>query len=287
MKKVFALVAMLAAITVVAAACTGSTGEQGPTGPEGPAGEPARPGGLPEGVQQLSPVIPTMGEHWANPADMPLGPIYGVLNNQVVFVEYMYSEDDLEEVTITTPEGEETFKELAELKVGAPVDHMDVAFHPQGHEGFEVPHWDVHAYFVSHEEHLAYAPGTAGPLLLTGPSLVSAPPEDAIQLTPVIPAMGEHWANPADMPLGPIYGVFQEQLVFVEYMFNQDMLEEVTITTPEGDETFKELAGLSIGAPVDHMDVSFNPQGHEGFEVTHWDIHAYSVSHEEHMAFAP
>lgn len=34
----------------------------------------------PEGVVQISPCVPTMGEHWANPANLPMGPIYTVHN---------------------------------------------------------------------------------------------------------------------------------------------------------------------------------------------------------------
>lgn len=287
MKKTFALIAVLAAIMMVAAACTGGQGDTGPQGDQGTAGESARPGGIPEGAQQLSGIVPGMGEHWGNPADMPLGPIYGVMNNQVVFAEYMFTEAMLEEVSISTPEGEATFKELTELMVGAPVDHIDVTFTPGGHDGFEESHWDVHAYLVSHEEHLAYAPGVAGPYLVTGPSLLSAVPEVAVQLTPVIPGMGEHWADMEDMPLGPIYGVFQNDIVYMEYMYTQDMLEEQTASTPEGDMLFSELADLAVNLYVDHMDVSFNPEGHEGFEAPHWDIHAYSVTHDTHMAFAP
>lgn len=50
--------------------------------------------GLPQGVIQLAPCAPTMGEHWANPDDMPLGPIYGVMNDEVVFVELMSAQAD-------------------------------------------------------------------------------------------------------------------------------------------------------------------------------------------------
>ena len=31
---------------------------------------------LPDSVVKISPVVPEMGEHWANPKDLPLGPIY-------------------------------------------------------------------------------------------------------------------------------------------------------------------------------------------------------------------
>lgn len=161
MKKVLTLAAMVVAILVLASACTGDQGppgEQGSAGGEGPPGEATRPAGLPDGVQQLTPTIPGMGEHWANPENMPLGPIHGVYQGQLVFREYMYTQDMLEERTVVTPEGEVTFKELVNLSVGAPVDHMDISFEPEGHEGFAEAHWDIHAYSVPHEEHLAYTP---------------------------------------------------------------------------------------------------------------------------------
>ncbi|MBV8722096.1 MAG: hypothetical protein JO277_08100, partial [Candidatus Eremiobacteraeota bacterium] len=29
------------------------------------------------------------------------------------------------------------------------IDHVDFAFEPHGHEGLPVPHYDIHAYYVS------------------------------------------------------------------------------------------------------------------------------------------
>src|SRR4028118_1664330 len=49
---------------------------------------------VPEGVIQLSPVVPAMGEHWANPADMPLGPIYCVHEGKIVCLEFMIAQED-------------------------------------------------------------------------------------------------------------------------------------------------------------------------------------------------
>ncbi len=112
-------------------------------------------------------------------------------------------------------------------------------------------------------------------------------PSGTVQLTPAIPGMGEHWANPEDMPLGPIYLVYQEEVIGIEYMYSQDMLGEVSIPTPEGVETFYELANLGVNHRLDHFDVGFMPHGHEGFDGPHWDIHAYYVSHAEHLAIPP
>ena len=112
-------------------------------------------------------------------------------------------------------------------------------------------------------------------------------PSGTVQLTPAIPGMGEHWANDADMPLGPIYLVYQGEVIGIEFMYSQDMLGEVTIPTPEGEEIFHELANLAVNHRVDHFDVAFLDHGHEGFEAAHWDIHAYYVSHAEHLAIPP
>lgn len=115
---------------------------------------------LPPEYQQLTPVIPGMGSHWANLADMPLGPILLLTeDSKILGVEYMYSEDMLEDVTIQTPEGPEYFKALSGLKISLPelgiektVVYADVGFMGHGHEGFDVPHWDLHFYFVSQDE---------------------------------------------------------------------------------------------------------------------------------------
>ena len=113
---------------------------------------------LPEGAQQLSDIIPTMGEHWADPADLPLGPIYLVHDGEVVGMEYMWSEEMLQPVSIPTPEGMEEFFALQPLDVSGMVDHFDVALMPHGHDGFEVPHWDIHVYFISLEEQAEIVP---------------------------------------------------------------------------------------------------------------------------------
>ncbi len=128
---------------------------------------------------------------------------------------------------------------------------------------------------------LIYSGGSA---LLFASDSVEDLPSGTVQLTPTVPGMGEHWANPEDMPLGPIYLVYQGEVIGIEYMYSEDMLSEVSIPTPEGDEIFEELANLGVDHQVDHIDVGFMSDGHEGFEGPHWDIHAYYVAHAEHMS---
>jgi hypothetical protein len=109
---------------------------------------------LPEGTVKISEVIPTMGEHWANPENLPLGPIYMVHDGQILGMEYMFTRDMMSEVAL--PEG--TILQMPNLSIQEKADHFDVEWLPQGHEGFEVPHWDVHVYFVTHADHMALLP---------------------------------------------------------------------------------------------------------------------------------
>lgn len=106
--------------------------------------------GLPEGVIQISACVPGMGEHWADPANLPLGPIYGVMGDEVVFVEIMPSQQAF-------ADGESWTEMLVPL-AGHSIDHVDIEFIPNGHEGYLVPHYDIHAYFVGHDAHMAYCP---------------------------------------------------------------------------------------------------------------------------------
>lgn len=115
-----------------------------------PPAEHAKALGLPEGTVQVSPCVPGMGEHWTKPQDLPFGPIYGVMGEKVTFVEIMVSQADL-------AAGKSWTEVLRPLK-GHAIDHVDIEFLPKGHEGYEVPHYDIHAYFAPHPEHLRYCP---------------------------------------------------------------------------------------------------------------------------------
>lgn len=101
-------------------------------------------------------------------------------------------------------------------------------------------------------------------------------PNGTIQLDPnVVPAMGEHWANPKQMPNGPIYGVYNGKLVFLEYMFAQnDFVKGVNHTNLDG------MKGLPSPSVV-QSDVEFQPHGHPGFDIPHYDLHHYFISDEE------
>src|SRR5262245_50848272 len=44
---------------------------------------------LPPGTVKVSPPVPGMGEHWAKPQDLPLGPIDCVMDGRVICAEFM------------------------------------------------------------------------------------------------------------------------------------------------------------------------------------------------------
>ena len=98
---------------------------------------------LPKGTVKVSGVVPGMGEHWANPKDLPLGPIYCVYKDKVVCLEFMISQADFA--------AGKSWPELSGLKNLPPINHVNIGFEPKGHEGYEIPHYDMHIYFASPE----------------------------------------------------------------------------------------------------------------------------------------
>ncbi len=99
---------------------------------------------VPEGTIQLSGVVPAMGEHWGKAADMPVGPIYCVHQGRIVCLEFMLSQEDFA--------AGKSWPVLTGMEGLPPVIHTSIAFEPEGHEGYEIPHYDIHMYFLSPEE---------------------------------------------------------------------------------------------------------------------------------------
>ncbi|HEY8313115.1 MAG TPA: hypothetical protein VIG51_02985 [Candidatus Baltobacteraceae bacterium] len=104
-------------------------------------------------------------------------------------------------------------------------------------------------------------------------------PKGALLVSPCIAGMGSHWANPKNLPFGPIYGEYQGKPVFSEIMIDQKAFAKGT----NWREQLQPLAGYKI----DHVDIEFNPYGHAGYPIPHYDIHAYYVSHAVHTKFCP
>ena len=98
------------------------------------------PAGIPADAVLVSPCVATMGEHWVNIKNSPTGPIYGVWHDKPVFTEIM----------VTVKQLEEGFS-WANIRAlpGYTIDHVDFKYEPNGHPGLAVPHYDLHAYYVS------------------------------------------------------------------------------------------------------------------------------------------
>lgn len=137
----FALIASLGTTIAIAAPPNGA--------PQLPPQPKVRPAGIPNDAVMVSPCIQTMGEHWANPKNLPLGPIYGTWQGRPVFSEIMVSKDQLQKGF--------SYANLRALP-GYRIDHVDFEYEPNGHEGFPVPHYDVHAYYISAAEQAKICP---------------------------------------------------------------------------------------------------------------------------------
>lgn len=96
-------------------------------------------------------------------------------------------------------------------------------------------------------------------------------PQNAVRLSPCVQTMGEHWAALKNMPLGPIYGVYQGKPVFTEIMVSQKQLDHGF--------SYDNIRALP-GYHIDHVNFEFEPHGHPGFTVPHYDVHAYYVAPE-------
>jgi uncharacterized protein YjiS (DUF1127 family) len=98
--------------------------------------------GMREHWARVSPPVPGMGEHWAKPEDLPLGPIYCVMDGKVIGAEFMVAQEDLL-----------MGRSFERLRLGMkgklpPVDHLELNYMPYGHEGYETPHYDLRMYFI-------------------------------------------------------------------------------------------------------------------------------------------
>ncbi|MFZ0030418.1 MAG: hypothetical protein WAK84_00915 [Candidatus Cybelea sp.] len=136
MIRIVAVVAFFALALSAGAACRAAEPAQ-PALPPQPATHPT---GIPADAVLVSPCIATMGEHWVNLKDAPLGPIYGVWQGKPVFTEIMVSVEKLKQGF--------SYANIHALP-GYAIDHIDFKYEPQGHAGFPVPHYDVHAYYVT------------------------------------------------------------------------------------------------------------------------------------------
>lgn len=107
---------------------------------------PAQVLGLPRGVSRLTGVLPTIGERWGDPATMPFGPTYLVYGERVIGWEIHVSRAELD--------AGRSWPTFVLARTGN-VDHAELHFQPNGHDGFAVPHYDLHAYTITVDQQRA------------------------------------------------------------------------------------------------------------------------------------
>ena len=112
------------------------------------------PKGLPSMVGPVGGCIPTMGYHYVNSKKWPLGPIYGYYNGKPTFTEIMPSKKAFEAGI--------NLDEVLKPLPGYRIDHVDIWFEKNGHPGYATPHYDIHAWYVTHAAHMAYCKNTSG-----------------------------------------------------------------------------------------------------------------------------
>ena len=115
---------------------------------------PKHPAGLPSDVAPMLGCVPTMGYHYVNPKNWPFGPIYGWYNGKPTFTEIMVAQKSFEN-------GLSWSNELKPLP-GYSIDHVDIWFEPHGHPGYEVPHYDIHAWYIPASQYMYFCNNTSG-----------------------------------------------------------------------------------------------------------------------------
>lgn len=153
MFKRFAIFVFAMAVSASAAVAAPTTQQMPPLPPQ----PKVRPAGIPAGFVMVSPCVQGMGEHWANMQTgmLPggaMGPIYGTYDGKAIFSEVM--------VPVSTFQKGFNYRNLAALP-GYTINHVDLEYHPKGHEGMPIPHYDVHAYYVAHASHMKMCPNGA------------------------------------------------------------------------------------------------------------------------------
>lgn len=112
------------------------------------------------------------GSLYAKPSNIPDGPVYMVYNGKVIGIEFMLDKDDFLQG--------KSYQFLSALNVQ--VNHVNIGFLSQGHEGYPIPHYHVDLYTVGKEEELAIKCPTTSAQITLPPASSSALP--TAQLSP-------------------------------------------------------------------------------------------------------
>ena len=93
-------------------------------------------------------------------------------------------------------------------------------------------------------------------------------PTDATQISKCAIGRGAQYALPKDIPLGPVYNVYQGKVIGIEYMVGKDDL----LTK---NQSFLNLA--LANQKYDHVNIGLLSQGHSGFPSPHYHVDVMMV----------
>jgi hypothetical protein len=141
---------LFAYILAIAVALGGISVASAATDPQPPAHVPGMPS-----VIRVSGCIPTMGYHYADPKTLPFGPIYGWYNGKWTFTEIMLNAQQLGTM-------HQSFDGVLKPLPGYAINHVDFWFEKNGHPGYWAPHYDIHAFYVEHSDHMFWCGNKAG-----------------------------------------------------------------------------------------------------------------------------
>jgi len=97
-------------------------------------------------------------------------------------------------------------------------------------------------------------------------------PKNATVIAECAVGRGKQYVLPEDIPTGPVYNVWNNKVIGVEFMVGRDELLSEN----------KTLVDLPLGGAVyDHINIGLLSQGHSGFPQPHYHVDLFTVPNAE------
>lgn len=96
-------------------------------------------------------------------------------------------------------------------------------------------------------------------------------PEGATITAQCVAGRGTQYIMPKDIPYGPIYDVYQNKVIGLEYMVPKDTLPTTAVS---------KIHYALMNVPYDHIDIGAVPEGHAGFTMTHYHLDFLNITKE-------
>jgi hypothetical protein len=97
-------------------------------------------------------------------------------------------------------------------------------------------------------------------------------PRDATAIADCAVGRGKQYVLPKDIPTGPVYNVWNNEVIGLEFMVGRDELLTQN----------KSFVDLPLGGAIyDHINIGLLSQGHSGFTQPHYHVDLFTISNEE------